>query len=117
MIEFLGWFGAVCFAVSAIPQAWACWRQGHARGLSPCFLAFWAGGEVTVLSYSIAKGLWPLVFNYAVNGAALAVILWYFTWPRPSGGPVLGLKPEPARHTTPGARVQGQPHVRNGSAQ
>lgn len=78
MTEAIGILGAFCFAVCAVPQAWQCWRDGHARGLSWSFLALWLVGEMATLAYVVIQHADPiLLVNYAANLAALLVILRY----------------------------------------
>lgn len=83
MFEIIGWIGAVAFAVSAIPQAWASFKQGHSEGVSPLFLALWLTGELCMILYSQAiLGSWQLLFNYVFNLLCLLVIIWYKIKPR-----------------------------------
>lgn len=81
-MEIIGWIGAFCFAVCAIPQAWMCYRNGHANGMSPYLLILWAGGEICTLAYVLPKGDWPLIFNYLCNMVSLGVICLYKLKPR-----------------------------------
>jgi len=78
MIELIGWVGAVCFAMCGAPQAWLCWRQKHANGVSGGFLALWVVGEVCMLWYSIIKIDSPqILVNYVFNIMCLLIILRY----------------------------------------
>lgn len=84
-IELVGWLGAAGFALSAIPQAYKCYAQGHGRGLSYPFLFLWCMGEACMLVYTIVRiGSLPLLFNYAANLACLLIILRYRIWERPT---------------------------------
>jgi uncharacterized protein with PQ loop repeat len=81
-MELVGWFGAICFAICAAPQAWLCYRQGHAMGLSHLLLGLWVTGEACSFIYVLPLGKLPLLFNYAANLALLMVILRYKWFPR-----------------------------------
>jgi len=82
MLEVIGWIGAACFALCAVPQAWECYKKGHGRGLSKAFLWLWVVGEVCTLAYMIPKLLWPPIANLAANLVFLVVILKYVYFPR-----------------------------------
>lgn len=77
MIDVIAWVGAVAFAVCAIPQAWACFKQKHAAGLDWSFLLLWLLGELCFLVYSIHLWDLPLMTNYIANGLSLFVIIYY----------------------------------------
>lgn len=77
-IELIGWMGAVLFSLCAFPQAYACYKTKHAKGLSWAFLGMWAVGELLTLIYAVvALSSWPLLFNYCFNLLCLFVILYY----------------------------------------
>jgi uncharacterized protein with PQ loop repeat len=75
----IGWIGAILFAICGIPQAYQCYKQKHAHGLSWPFLLTWFGGEVLTLVYIFLKPTLdiPLVFNYVFNLLALLIIFYY----------------------------------------
>lgn len=78
MIELIGWAGGILFAICAIPQAWECYRQKHANGLSWLFLMTWLFGEVFTLIYVfVDKFSWSLIVNYVANLIALLIIIYY----------------------------------------
>ena len=80
----IGWIGSVCLAFSGMPQAYKCWRQGHARGLSFPTLSLWFIGEVCYVIATIGEfGMvaW-LLFNYILNLVCISVMLWYWFQPR-----------------------------------
>ncbi len=81
-MEIVGWIGSFLFAACGLPQAVTCWRTGHAQGLAWGFLLMWLLGEVLTLIYILPKLDWPLIFNYSVNLAFLAVMLRYKLFPR-----------------------------------
>lgn len=82
MLDILGWIGSIAFAVCAIPQAYKCYRDGHANGLDWGFLGVWFLGEVCMIAYILPKGDIPLLVNYIGNFAALLVMLRYKLKPR-----------------------------------
>jgi uncharacterized protein with PQ loop repeat len=82
--DVIGWIGSICFAICGIPQAWQCIKQGHAKGISPLFLALWFAGEVCyILGVYIQFGfvLWMMV-NYLFNVALVSIMIYYSLCPR-----------------------------------
>ena len=79
----VGWIGSLCLSFSGMPQAFKCWKQGHARGLSICTLSLWFGGEVCYVIATIGQfGLvWWLLTNYLFNLFFISVMLWYWFFP------------------------------------
>ena len=75
-MKLIGILGSALFAICGFPQALACYRQGHARGLDPWFLWAWLLGEVLtgIYVYSTVDAPWILLSNYMVNGMFLLVI-------------------------------------------
>jgi uncharacterized protein with PQ loop repeat len=82
MLDTIGWFGAILFAVCGIPQAWQCWKQGNANGMAWVFLLCWFFGELLTIVYVIPKRDLPLLFNYTINLVCLLIILYYKIRPR-----------------------------------
>ena len=83
IVELIGYVGAACFAICAVPQALASWRQGHSNGISWMFLLLWTVGEVLTLAYIVATTAQPpLLINYTANLLCLCTILWYRAKPR-----------------------------------
>lgn len=83
-MEYIGWCGAILFAICGLPQAYQCWRDGHSNGLNWFFLLAWAGGEILTVIYVWPKGDVPLLTNYFINGVFLIVMLYYKIYPRKS---------------------------------
>lgn len=83
-MDIVGWVGSFLFAICAIPQAWASYRQGHSNGMTHSLLWLWAGGEVLTLMYVLHRQEWPLILNYVCNLLALIVIVWFKYRPRSS---------------------------------
>ena len=78
-MQIIGILGSALFALCGFPQALACYRQGHARGLDPWFLWAWFLGEVSTAVYVYSTVDKPLILlsNYMVNGIFLMVIFRY----------------------------------------
>lgn len=74
----LGWIGATLFALCGAPQAWHCYRNGNAHGLSVSFLLMWTVGEILTMVAVIQDApLGYLLFNYVANLVFLGII-WYY---------------------------------------
>lgn len=84
MINLLGWLGAFFFAISGIPQARQCYKQGHGRGINPLFMWCWLLGEILYLLYIPLRfgAEWPLIANLVVGFISVVVILRYIYFPR-----------------------------------
>ena len=84
MADYIGWIGSIAFAVCGAPQAWACYRRGHAEGISLAFISLWLIGEICYVFSVLAKfGFisW-MMFNYNLNIIFALVILYYIVRPR-----------------------------------
>jgi len=77
--DFLGWIGSVAFAMCGLPQAWECYKNGSAKGISPVFIALWFIGEVCYVISVLMKFGWVswMMFNYIANIFSIAVIFIY----------------------------------------
>jgi len=105
MADLVGWIGSVLFAVCGAPQALKSFREGHSRGMSPAFMAFWLAGELCYLYSTVAKfGFvsW-LVVNFLGNIFFVLVIIFFALFPRrrpvaesPSAMPGADLASQPA---------------------
>ncbi len=84
MADTIGWIGSIFFAVCGAPQAWKCFRQRNAKGISPLFITFWLGGEVChVVSVWMKFGpVGWMMFNYAANILFALVIAYYLAFPK-----------------------------------
>jgi uncharacterized protein with PQ loop repeat len=84
LTDIIGWIGALCIGACGIPQATQCVRQGHAEGLSLCFLLLWLSGEVGLMTASILEfgWVWWLMVNYILNILCLMIIFRYRFWPK-----------------------------------
>lgn len=80
-MEILGWAGGILLGICAIPQAYQCYKQKHAHGISKIFLTMWLVGELLTLAYVWPKKDLPLLFNYSVNLCCLVVIGRYMVKP------------------------------------
>lgn len=82
MVEIIGWIGAICFGISAIPQAYFTWKTKDASGLSWSFLLLWIIGVLCTWIY-IGYGdyvgneiHWPLHINYLISGSSCMYLLY-----------------------------------------
>ena len=77
--DFLGWIGSVAFALCGLPQAWECYKNGSAKGISPFFIALWFVGEVCYVISVLMKFGWVswMMFNYIANIFSITVIVFY----------------------------------------
>lgn len=81
-MEIIGWLGSLAFSICAIPQAYHCFKNKHANGVSWLFIILWLLGEILTLIYVIPKGHLPLIVNYALNIVFIVVILYYKIMPK-----------------------------------
>lgn len=77
MIEVIGWIATGLLILCGIPQAYACIKQGHAKGVSALFIWLWTLGEAFGLVYVLILGNRPLIANYFFNLLICIVILSY----------------------------------------
>jgi len=77
MIDFLGVFGSILFAVSYLPQVIKSVRQGHARGVSIWSLYLTLAGETSCIVYVLNKRTFPLLINYGCSFFFCTVLLFY----------------------------------------
>ncbi len=83
-MEIIGWLSSLFFMICGIPQAYKCYKEGCAKGLSFVFISTWLLGEVFGLIYisTIRPYPWPLFINYAVSLLSTLVILKFYAFPR-----------------------------------
>jgi len=81
-MEILGWLGAACLAVCALPQALNSMKHKNSFGISWMFLTLWMLGEVFTLIYIIPKKQWPILFNLLSNIFLISIIIYYKIWPQ-----------------------------------
>ncbi len=81
---FLGTVGAVCFALSGVPQAIKSWREGHSKGISHGTIILWLVGEGCMLAYALYFYTRDIILtaNYTFNFMFVSVIFKYKYWPR-----------------------------------
>ena len=76
--EAVGWIGNISLALCAIPQAWKCHRNGHAKGLDKLFIWMWYIGEMGACFYhNYTSDRVPQNINYTVNLIAISIIVYY----------------------------------------
>ena len=88
MDEWMGWFGALCLGICAIPQAYESWNTGNSSGITWGLLILWWLGEVFTLGYIAGKDTLdlPLITNYVANTFFVSVIIWFKLHPRTRTG-------------------------------
>lgn len=72
----IGWIGSLFFAFCAVPQAYKCYQDKNADGLSSPYLVMWLLGEVCYIASVLMKfGFvdWMMV-NYVMNIICVVVI-------------------------------------------
>lgn len=84
MIEQIGWLGSLMLGICGLPQAYQCFKQKHAEGVSKGFLLLWLGGEILMQVYVINKHGFdmPLLANYWLNTVLCVIIAKYMFFPR-----------------------------------
>jgi uncharacterized protein with PQ loop repeat len=87
VFETIGYIGGIAFAIAAFPQAYKCYKDGHAEGLSLWFLILLSVGEVCSFIYScfisapFSEKI-PYLLNYGFNIALLVVFFKYKLQPK-----------------------------------
>ena len=76
-MELIGWIGSILLALCAVPLAWQTFKQKHSNGISNTFLAMWLIGEILTFAYVLPKQDYPLLLNYGLNIACLAIVIRY----------------------------------------
>ena len=80
MIEYIGWFGSICFSLCALPQVIKTYKTKSVDDLSMCFLTLWLLGEIASLVYvyytSIHNDMLqlPLLANYVIILILLTIL-------------------------------------------
>jgi uncharacterized protein with PQ loop repeat len=82
MYSAIGWFGSVCFSLSALPQAYKSWSEGHSKGISWGLLILSFLGELCSLVYIYPLNILAFVINYVLNLVFLSIIIYYKLVPR-----------------------------------
>lgn len=82
MLEVLGWFGAICFAICGLPQCIKIFKTKSATDISWLFLILWLIGEVLTTYYVLVTNIksniyqYPLLINYAFNFLVLVGMIY-----------------------------------------
>jgi uncharacterized protein with PQ loop repeat len=87
MTEFfmlLGTVGAICFALSGLPQAIKSWNDGHSDGVAHGTVWLWLIGEGMMLAYALHFYTqdWILTTNYMTNFLLVSIIFKFKYWRR-----------------------------------
>lgn len=77
IIEIIGLIGAICFAISCIPQMIKCIREDNANGISYGTIWLWLIAEIAMLIYAFSKYDYVLLGNYIANFPIVIVIGWF----------------------------------------
>lgn len=80
----LGTVGAICFALSGLPQAIKSWRDGHSDGVAHGTVWLWLIGEGLMLAYALYFYTqdWILTTNYTANFLLVSIIFKFKYWRR-----------------------------------
>lgn len=80
----LGTVGAICFALSGLPQAIKSWREGHSNGIAYGTVWLWLLGEGMMLAYALHFYVndWILITNYTANFLLVSIIFKFKYWKR-----------------------------------
>ena len=83
MMTILGWAGSILLALCAIPQAYKSYQERQTSDISASFLWMWFIGEWFAMFYVFfEKYSLPLLLNYASNIVLIAVIMWFYYFPK-----------------------------------
>ena len=83
MMTILGWAGSILLALCAIPQAYKSYKERQTSDISASFLWMWFIGEWFAMFYIFfEKYSLPLLLNYASNIVLIAVIMWFYYFPK-----------------------------------
>ena len=84
LFSIIGLIGAICFALSGLPQAIKSWKDGHSKGIAVGTVWLWLIGEAATLVYTNHK--YPhdyiLLLNYLSNVILVGIIFRYKYWIR-----------------------------------
>lgn len=80
-MEIIGWIGAIAFGLSAVPQAYKSFKEGHSFGISSGLIVLWLIGEIATLIYVWPTGKLPLIVNYMANLIFVGIIAYYKLFP------------------------------------
>ena len=82
LLEILGWLGAGILGVRAMPQAYKCWKQGHADGISKSFLWLWIFGQLFMLAhFSLGASSISMVVYSIYVLIVVSIIMWFKYFP------------------------------------
>jgi len=81
MVEVVGWIGAICFSICAIPQCIHVYKTKSTKDLSWGFLSLWFSGALFSLGYilllNIEAGEYqiPIIANYSFGLCTLIYLI------------------------------------------
>jgi uncharacterized protein with PQ loop repeat len=84
LFAIIGIIGAICFALSGLPQAIKSYKDGHSKGIATATVWLWLIGEAATLLYTYYKYTndYILICNYLSNVILVGIIFIYKYWPR-----------------------------------
>jgi uncharacterized protein with PQ loop repeat len=72
----IGIIGAICFAISGLPQAIKSLKEGHSKGIATATVWLWLIGEAATLAYTYHR--YPedyiLILNYLSNVVQIQIL-------------------------------------------
>jgi uncharacterized protein with PQ loop repeat len=84
VFSIIGVLGAICFALSGLPQAIKSWKDGHSNGIATATVWLWLIGELFTLIYTYSKypNDYILILNYLSNVILVGIVFKYKYWKR-----------------------------------
>ena len=83
MMTIIGWAGSILLALCAIPQAYKSFKERQTSDISASFLWMWFLGEwLAVIYVFFEKYSLPLILNYSCNIVLIAIIMWFYYFPK-----------------------------------
>ena len=75
----IGWIGAACLALCALPQVVRCVINNGCKDISIIFLGLWFLGELCYCIATISEigVVWWLLANYISNIVFVSIIIYY----------------------------------------
>lgn len=84
IFSIIGIIGAICFALSGLPQAIKSYKDGHSKGIATATVWLWLVGEGATLLYTYYKypNDYILLLNYLSNVILVGIVFKYKYWTR-----------------------------------
>lgn len=80
----IGYIGSLVLIVSAFPQVYKCYKEGHAVGISAAMILMWILGMNLMLLYVciVYPTSYVLIGNYLINVIISLILFKYKYFPR-----------------------------------